>query len=692
MALPISPIPPISPLMGVVIPEKGYGMVRFYQNILDARRSAHITFHFYFDPWVKTGKQPFAWDYVPAKGALKYSIIRIVAARDVKIQQEIGFGARTRKVPFGTPLELVAGPKNPVFLVYRPQDDGLIPEPGDIIEPHRIIGEPHLVGPDPVRFKNIQLTTVQVTPYEHGVQIHHYKGGYEIDIHLKQPNKRAAFAYEIELPEDTRDAELLLTFSLKIVHSDNVEVKVRVHEAFINSVSVWVDNTGYTNAVPPQGSELSDTEFRFKQREFDEVVPDWRRLFVIIFFEIGISLIPIVGVLYDIGQFAYAYATGKNFWGDRVNRTQLVLMGAFTAISLGLATASAVKTIQAIATQRQWQRLLEADALAEIKRAADSGFIEAVGKIDAKTQTELVSLLQKFEAGEAQLKVLLEKLNDVVGKAYLQSVEQRLLRRVFNDEFSGFSHEKLSRAYNKYKSQPQFRTNPDRALDPASWAKRQTTGSARVALTEVLGDDYADIINRAIQTKKIPRKVTQAEISHYDKLAGRVEDYGTLRNEAAKLPGFGEVFEIDHVLEQRFWRNNPNLTSAFDEKGLGLAFVVPKNEAIANQIFRRFWGEKIRYVHTSITAMLKEFIPHGAEPLFTVQQIWDAHAFVLESLGAHSSIMSRMLKDVQFMAEELGQSFTPRITKAVDFLPDKGWPIVVKDPSSEVDWIIIKQL
>ncbi len=38
-----------------------------------------------------------------------------------------------------------------------------------------------------------------------------------------------------------------------------------------------------------------------------------------------------------------------------------------------------------------------------------------------------------------------------------------------------------------------------------------------------------------------------SEIAHYDRLAGRLEDYASLAKANA---GHGEFFEIDHVLEQ----------------------------------------------------------------------------------------------------------------------------------------------
>jgi hypothetical protein len=67
-----------------------------------------------------------------------------------------------------------------------------------------------------------------------------------------------------------------------------------------------------------------------------------------------------------------------------------------------------------------------------------------------------------------------------------------------------------------------------------------------------------------------------ADIAAYDRLVTRgVEDYGTLRNLARKLPGFGRSFEVDHLLEQRFWRNNPALTVGARREGRSRAVRPP---------------------------------------------------------------------------------------------------------------------
>lgn len=270
-----------------------------------------------------------------------------------------------------------------------------------------------------------------------------------------------------------------------------------------------------------------------------------------------------------------------------------------------------------------------------------------------------------------------------------------MLAKVFTEDFSGFRHPQLNAAYNKYRSSPRFRRNPELAESPAGWAKRQaaaTAGVPRLLLRQALGDDFPGVINRALKQNTVPREVTKLDIDNFDKLVARgVEDYGTLRNLARRMPGFGDLFELDHLLEQRFWRNNPNLVTAFDHEGVGMATIVPKNAAVARDMFARFGGERIRYVHTVKTRMLRELIPSESEAFFTVQEIWDAHVHVLKSLGTHTSLYgegSRLVENFELMAKELGQTFTWRIPSPDLFLHANGWPRVFRNPDRT--WTVIR--
>jgi hypothetical protein len=513
-------------------------------------------------------------------------------------------------------------------------------------------------------------------------------GAFEVHIRLTELGEPVAFAFDID-PD-----EVDLGAIIRIVHTPGVEVHVKAHESLEDLLIVKTFERPTARDVPPQGSSLLEGGHLFRDHEIDELVPDPRRLLTIVLIELVISAIPYVGVLYDLGQVAFAAATGKNFWGYSVSRDDLLLMGFCAAIPMAVGAASTIRSLQATVSGTKLQRILEAETLAEIRRVADTGFVEAVGQLSPKQADSLTAALQRHLADPRALPLpaLVDKLNDLIGDAYLLSLDRRALGQVFTADFSGFRHPQLNAAYNKYKSSPRFRRNPELAEDPAAWAKRQSAGAPRALLRQALGDDFAKVINRAVEKKSVPRQVIKADIDNYDKLAalGAV-DYGTLRNLGNKLPGFGQVFQFDHLLEQRFWRNNPELVSAFDEVGLGIAVVVPKNAAVARSMFVQFGGERIRYVHTLKTRMLRELIPNGAEALFTVQEVLDAHVHVLKSLGADASLYGkRLIQDFGLMAAELKppQKFIPRMPSPDMFLHANGWPRVFRNPDGS--WTIIR--
>lgn len=696
-------LPPIAvPLDAIVSPERGTGELIWYELPHAPKFGARLSLQFSALPWAKTGMQPFAWQWVAAVGALATPILRVAVARGVTVTQFFFDGVWTRQMRAGDSPP-GAGPikGRPILLLCRPQDDGLIPDPDEAFDAHRIIGEPYTIDPtrsgsrtllpeDP-RYRTLdEFQKLQVTPYETGVVIAQRDGAFEVHIRLTELGEQVAFAFDID-PD-----EVALGAIVRIVHTRSVEVHVKAHESVKDLLIVKTFERPTARDVPPQGSSLLEGGHLFRDHEIDELVPDPRRLLTIVLIELVISAIPVGGVLYDLGQIAFAAATGKNFWGYSVSRDELLLMGFCAAIPLAAGAASTIRSLQATVSGTKLQRILEAETLAEIQRVADTGFVEAARQLSPRQADSLTAALQRHLAGPRAfpLPALVDKLNDLIGDAYLLSLERRALGKVFTADFSGFRHPQLNAAYNKYKSSPRFRRNPELAEDPAAWAKRQsaaTRGAPRALLRQALGDDFVKVINRALEKKTVPRLVTKADIDNYDKVF-RLElgsaDYGTLRNLGKTMPGFGQVFEFDHLLEQRFWRNNPELVSAFDEAGLGIAVVVPKNAAVARSMFVQFGGERIRYVHTVKTFMLRELIPHGAEAFFTVQEAWYAHVHVLKSLGADPSLFGRLAQDFELMAVELGQQFVPRMPSPDILLHANGWPRVFKNPDGS--WTIIR--
>ncbi|MEV1247389.1 hypothetical protein [Nonomuraea sp. NPDC049750] len=117
------------------------------------------------------------------------------------------------------------------------------------------------------------------------------------------------------------------------------------------------------------------------------------------------------------------------------------------------------------------------------------------------------------------------------------------------------------------------------------------------------------------------------------------------------------------------------MSTAFDEKGEGMAMVIPKNPAVV----AKMPGRAIAYVHTLKTRLLTELMPNGREAEFTVQQIFDAHMWVLESLRVDRSVTSgdRLLGDFRLLARARRERLELRMPSAATFTPQGGWPVLV---------------
>jgi hypothetical protein len=128
---------------------------------------------------------------------------------------------------------------------------------------------------------------------------------------------------------------------------------------------------------------------------------------------------------------------------------------------------------------------------------------------------------------------------------------------------------------------------------------------------------------RGPRTRK-PRVVTPRALRVFEEIAGQVDEYAVLRK---KLYGLGHLFEVDHLIEKRFI----SLFSAHggtEHPDTWPSMAVPKNRQVAAQI-PGYTG----YIHLEKTRRMEALIPHQLEELYTPQQVWDAHARVLQELG-----------------------------------------------------------
>jgi hypothetical protein len=685
-------------------PSTGSATITWYESSLQWRTSNRTILALNSVPWHRTGVRPFAWDYFE----LEWAHLRLAVARGVQVTQRTGPPGRERNVPIG--WNALDPKRYPQIHLHRCQDDGLLGDPDETLDWSSIIGQPQRIEQEKFLFSlsndaienwKKQQKAVQITPRENGVTFQQIGGVAMVDVTLSNPGKPAAYCYDVrpeEWMEELKEHEFVdvdpSSTVIRFVHTRDVKIRIRAHEEQKDALIVEACEVSNLSDVPPQGFALGKTDFpplRFRRHAIDDIIPSNRQPWVIALFELAINFIPVVGVVYDLGQLAYAAVTGKTFFGYYVAEDELVLMGITSAIGLGVSAAGA-RSLRNIVRGTKLEAAANDATLTEIARIADSGYVEAVSRLPPRQWDDLLRAFDRHlrDPVAFPLPKLVDKFTDVVNDAYLVAVERRLMKKVLKPDFSGFRDADLAAAYNRY-LQPKLRKKLP-ALDPASWAKKVNRGLPNQLLRRALGDDFVEVINRAERADVLPLGLTKKHIDAYDVLVTRgVEDYGTLRNLRnnlkKQLPDLGKIFEIDHLLEQRFWRNNPNLTTAFDEKGVGMAFVVPKNPAVSREMFIMGGGQRIRYVHNVKTNMLKELIPNGAETLVTVQELWNAHVHVLRSLGTHESLIKgRLVKDFRLMAKELGQSLDTRFPRPSAMRHSGGWPRFAEDPTTGA-WI-----
>lgn len=671
-------------LFGLVEPGRGRAKLRYFADVSDALGEGSLQFELRTArppnssvgarSWTATGVQPFAWDLMPPVGERKYPVIRLVIDRDVLVTMTAKPGANRNAPPLGTPF---LGPRAPFVEIFRPQDPALIPQPGEPIEIDRVLGSPYVVQPGWMTggLREIErgfngFLTVNVTPTPNGVRFQSAYFGFQVELAIDQSFKGGilgpgAFTYEITAPQATSDPHWI---TLKIVHTGNVRISGRAMEN-LGFIVVETAAVLYIEDIPPQGSSLEDfpglKPFNLQIIKKPKSKSETRAIFL---FELAIGFIPFIGPLYFVAQFAYACATGEDFWGREVHGADYLLLGVGALLPLALPSRS-VGALRTQLAKSPLARVLDEGVTLRMRDIANRELLEAVGSIDVQSATALARHLTLYASGKLGAEEVLRRFNDIIGRAYVRWLDRKSIEAVMTTSFDSFKNRALADGFAKFASKAR---KAGKKADPIDWAIRQTGRSRHVAALESeLGTDWRAILKRSRNDVRV-NPLPATAITHYDKLAGRVVDYKSL---SKQNKGFGELFEVDHILEQRFWRNDPRVVTSFDEVGEGMTMLVPLNPAIAAKMPG---PGTIAYVHTTKTKMLADLIPNGREAEFTVQQIWDAHIFTLEALNVDRSVTfgERLIRDFQTLARARREPLNLRLPTDVVFGPNGRWPVL----------------
>src|SRR5262249_30169883 len=239
----------IVPVQAIVLPSAGWAQLTWFEDRLVPKSAGRVILRFSAPPWHQTGVQPFAWQWVKATGKSMMPVLLVAVARNVTLTQASvrpGFPER--------PMHLGASPEGagfipgfPIILLYRPQDDGLVPDPEEAFDPHSLVGEPYVVAPEGLPQAWEEVQTHHVRPYETGVVVAQHHGGYEVHVRLTDLGRPSAFAYEI-IPGQTQ-----LTSIIRIVHTAGVEGRVRAREEWEQAIRTLTLHVGPAEPGPAHG-------------------------------------------------------------------------------------------------------------------------------------------------------------------------------------------------------------------------------------------------------------------------------------------------------------------------------------------------------------------------------------------------------------------------------------------------------
>lgn len=669
--------------------------------------------------WHVTGKRPFTWDFVPPTQDRRYAVIRLAVVRDATL------------VVRQPTQSLTYDEKNPFLEVYRIQNPGLLcsdlqavfPEPLQGRTLRWLEGSDPLDEPPPIPIRTASRATAVIQPSPRGVYIFSERGDWDFEL-LVPADEPAVAIYDVGGPQ------LPSGFVIRVIRTENTQLKVRRTRDIAKGkspVAVLERIVDSPDQVPPQGAYLNPEHYRFQQYEDyeDSLTPRTRA--VALASDVGIGFIPVIGDIYDISQFALAAITGRNFWGEKVHETELLMLGLTALLPTVLGATPAVlrasariskanprfakvldpivqramavrvdprlaQTVRGLSEEDQHRlldlaaavaegRMASRAALATVAESLQRGFLELADELRLhqtllREYEELLSdplvtealrglgaaeprsraALRAFRAGALDLGQALAVLPEPVRAALFDFHELAKVRRVFSSAFDELLVEPLASGFRLYRS----RGNSGSAVQ---WALRQTRPPYRPVLDQFLGADYVRTLNRLIERGHIPR-VDEAAKQFYERVQGVADFY---RDHRKLTQGRGNLFEVDHLLEKRFFKS-PLVENVVDESDM-FAFIVPKNPAVAKEL-----PMQVGYAHSEKTRMLRELIPHGSEDLFNLQEWWDAHLFTFKRLGVPENLLKRLEGTFDDLKQSVKQDVQYRYDQTEDlFLAAKGW-------------------
>ena len=424
-------------------------------------RSCQITLRV-LDP-LPGAKRLFAYELVrPLFRQRLYPIIRIVAAPGVRIE--------TTGFPSGwyTPSY-----ENPIIEVYRVQDPALVPSQGSSINPALYSGaDTSFLEGTPLAL----FPPIDVIRRPDGVDFVH-KSGLVFSVTAPYLHPFARFAYEVIPGVPYAGSNLRYTPTvIKLVITPYVKVVLRgaTRGQVILDPVIELYQVGRIEDVPAQGTPIKPIGRRLDEYPAEAEL-SLEQTLAIASFEAVISLIPVVGVLYNLAEATYGIATGRDFWGRPLNEMDVTLMGLGAVLPLvhaaGPIIARAARLGKAVRSIEAAEGLIRgAEGLSDLERAHVErwkGLITTGKAIPEAEHAAVLAVLSKVDAAASS-----------EARTGLRTVDE-----LFNEARTGFTDPELEAAFQRYRAT---------VAEPASveeWV-RLTRGGPRQRLIQLAGPEF----------------------------------------------------------------------------------------------------------------------------------------------------------------------------------------------------------
>lgn len=658
-------------IIGRLNPSTGSGTLYYYDNTAVSRVAASATFRITGPAWHTTGLQPVVWQLIPNYVWESKPVLRIALSRETRLEWQ--------------PNQFSA-PYRPLVEIYRPQDNQLMPTPGSPLEPHRLVAEPYtwFPGSEPFatphtlrrqHFEPYGATVSGLLPdwvyrndrsYAHvmpvalGVVFREARKLWQVDV-LCPPNEPVAFAYELVPTSEG--------YHIKIVRSSNVRVRIKVSSELekepASNLNVQEMVARQLSQVPPQGSRLDLTRYRYRtvssragsvNATFE---PDAITL------ETRTGFIPIRPALYDVARFVMTAGTGKDSLKQKVEEKSLLPLAILSLFKTTLKSTTLDELIETLAKKNKALKVLKDAAFREgLERHTDPALVEAFQAISGNTEKQLPALLKQAFGSAAALDKLIFQLNDEIGEDYIALSVLRPPAQLFSADLQGIHNPRLAMHYRHYLSEQTRASDPRH--NPLAWTEDQNQGRLGAELVRELGREYSQRLNEALNEPMVPVVSSSAQ-TLFQTLANTVDTAETLQT---RIDSWTHVFAIDSLIEERFLTSD-RVTAVINRDTVP-AMVLPKNPWVARQL-PNYTG----YSQTVKAWYFMYIIPKGTEDDASLQQWWDAHVYVYNTLGANAVLLQRLRELFAQLAQAEGERVTYRTAlRAEHFTPTQGWTLI----------------